>query len=167
MTLAELNALQPSSLAEAEFARCCASARWASRMAAARPFTDLDALASAADRIWWSLDADDWLEAFAAHPRIGGRPTSAWSAGEQARAASAPDEMRERIALGNERYERTFGYTFLVCATGRSAEEILAALEARLSDDPDAELLVAAEEQRKITHLRLKKLVAPSTSEGA
>ena len=160
MTLAELNALQPSSSAESEFVRCCASARWASAMAARRPFADPEALASAADRTWWSPDAAHPPEAFNAHPRIGGRIDSAWSNEEQARAATASDDVRERIRIGNEQYERRFGYTFLVCATGRSADEILMLLEERMSNPPEAELRVAAEEQRKIMNLRLKKLVA-------
>jgi len=129
-------------------------------MAAARPFADLEAMTKTADRIWGSLDRADWLEAFAAHPRIGGRAESAWSREEQARAAAATDDVRERLALANDAYEQRFGYTFLVCATGKTAGEILESLDTRLPNPPEIELRVAAEEQRKITNLRLRKLVA-------
>jgi len=161
VTLSELNVLEPSSRAETEFERCCASTKWAHLMATARPFADFEAMTHAADRIWWSLDAVDWLEAFAAHPRIGGRPESAWSSEEQATAAAAADDVRDHLSRANETYERRFGYVFLVYATGKTAEEILKTLDVRLRNAPETELRVAAEEQRKITNLRLKKLVAP------
>jgi 2-oxo-4-hydroxy-4-carboxy-5-ureidoimidazoline decarboxylase len=160
VTLAELNSL-PASLAEAEFARCCGSLRWARIIAAARPFTTFDALLAAADRVWESLDTVDRLQAFAAHPRIGGQTSSSWSAEEQAGAASATEDIRERLARGNREYERRFGYTFLVCATGKSADEMLTLLERRLQHAAGEELPIAAGEQRKITHLRLRKLVTP------
>jgi OHCU decarboxylase len=160
VTLSELNVLEPPSRAEAEFERCCASTKWAHLMAAARPFADLEAMTAAADRIWWSLDAGDWLEAFAAHPRIGGRPESAWSSEEQATAAATADDVRDRLSRANEAYERRFGHTFLVCATGKTAEEILGMLETRWRNAPEFELRVAADEQRKITNIRLKKLVS-------
>jgi 2-oxo-4-hydroxy-4-carboxy-5-ureidoimidazoline decarboxylase len=160
VTLAELNTLESASRAEAELWRCCASTKWSRLMAAARPFADLEAMTEAADRFWWSLDAADWLEAFAAHPRIGARAESAWSREEQARAATGPDDVREHLARANDAYQQRFGYTFLVCATGKTAKEILAILEIRLPNAPEIELRVAAEEQRKITNLRLRKLVA-------
>ncbi len=152
--------LDPASRVEGEFERCCASTRWARLLAAARPFADVEAMTNAADRIWWSLDAGDWHEAFVAHPRIGGRAESVWSKEEQSRAAAAAEDVRDHLARGNEAYEQRFGYTFLVCATGRTAEEILEMLENRLTNVPEIELRVAAEEQRKITNLRLRKLVA-------
>ena len=124
-----------------------------------RPFANIDVLAAVAQRLWWSLAVADWLEAFAAHPRIGERAASVWSAQEQARASRTSDEVRERLARGNREYERRFGYTFLVCATDKSAEEILDILERRLHNEPGDELQVAAGEQRKITDLRLMKLV--------
>ena len=159
MTLDELNRL-PSPRAAAEFTRCCGSSRWASSMAAARPFARFDAMVQKGDEIWESLEKTDWLEAFAAHPRIGDRgAVSAWPAAEQSGMQSAGDPTKDRLAALNELYERRFGYTFIVCATGKSPAEMLALLEARISNGPNAELRIAADEQRKITGLRLAKLV--------
>jgi 2-oxo-4-hydroxy-4-carboxy-5-ureidoimidazoline decarboxylase len=158
MILDELNRLSVAG-AEAEFLRCCGSKRWAKMMAKARPFGRYDVLSATAERLWWSLDAADWLEAFAAHPRIGDRPTSAWSAEEQSAASSPTDDVRARLVRGNQQYEMKFGYTFLVCATGQSAVDLLAVLERRLDGRPADELQVAAAEQRKITSLRLEKLL--------
>jgi len=133
-------------------------------MAGARPFASLDAAGAAADRIWTSLDRSDWLEAFAAHPRIGAAAPAGqageWSAREQAGAADASATVQRRLAESNRAYEHHFGYIFIVCATGKSAGEMLQLLEQRLNNAPDAELLVAAGEQRKITRLRLCKLLS-------
>jgi len=158
MTLAELNRLTESR-AEAELMRCCASHRWAHLMAVERPFAGPSVMAAVAQRLWWALAAADWLEAFAAHPRIGERPPSAWSAQEQGRVAEIGDDVRARLAAGNRAYEKRFGYTFIVCATGKSAEEMLAILEERLHHEPADELQIAADEQRKITELRLNRLI--------
>lgn len=158
MTLIELNRL-PDSSAQAEFLKCCASHRWAHLMFAERPFANVDVLAAVAQRLWWSLAAADWLEAFAAHPRIGERATSAWSEQEQARARQASEAVRARLAAGNRAYEDRFGYTFIVCATDKSAGEILEILERRLHNEPGDELQIAADEQRKITALRLTTLI--------
>lgn len=160
MTLEGLNGLA-ADRATTELRRCCGSNRWALAMAAARPFASEDALLAIAERLWWSLDAADWLEAFAAHPRIGDRPTSAWSSEEQAAASAASAEVRNRLAHGNRAYEQRFGYTFLVCATDRSAADILDMLERRLPGSAADELQIAAAEQRKITTLRLQKLLRP------
>jgi OHCU decarboxylase len=158
MTVVELNRL-PDARAEGELMRCCASHRWAHLMAVERPFANLAAMAAVAQRLWWSLAAADWLEAFAAHPRIGERATTAWSAQEQARAMATGDASRARLVAGNRAYEERFGYTFIVCATDKSAEEILEVLEQRLRNEPADELQIAADEQRKITELRLRKLI--------
>jgi len=158
MTLAELNRL-PEARAEAELMRCCASHRWSHLMAAERPFAGASVMAAVAQRLWWSLAAADWLEAFAAHPRIGEQTPSAWSAQEQGRAAEIGDDVRARLAAGNREYEQRFGYTFIVCATGKSADEMLVMLEQRLHHEPADELQIAADEQRKITELRLNKLI--------
>jgi OHCU decarboxylase len=158
MTLVELNRL-PDARAESELLRCCASHRWAHLMAVERPFVNIDVIAAVAQRLWWSLAAADWLEAFAAHPRIGERATSAWSVQEQAQAMAISDDTRARLVAGNRAYEERFGYTFLVSATGKSADEILAMLDRRLRNEPGDELQVAADEQRKITALRLTKLL--------
>jgi OHCU decarboxylase len=144
---------------------CCASHRWAERMAALRPFPLLEAVLAAAEETWWRLEREDWLAAFAAHPRIGERATAGhadrgWSAGEQAGAAGLEAERAARLAELNRRYEERFGWVYLVCATGRSGDEMLEILERRLGDEPEHELRVAAAEQAKITRLRLEKLLA-------
>jgi OHCU decarboxylase len=160
MTVVELNRL-PDARAEGELMRCCASHRWAHLMAAERPFANLAVMSAVAQRFWWSLAAADWLEAFAAHPRIGERATTAWSVQEQARAMETGDASRARLVAGNRAYEERFGYTFIVCATDKAADEILAVLEQRLRNEPADELQIAADEQRKITELRLRKLITP------
>jgi 2-oxo-4-hydroxy-4-carboxy-5-ureidoimidazoline decarboxylase len=128
-------------------------------MVAERPFSTLAVMRVIAQRLWWSLAAADWLEAFAAHPRIGERATSAWSAQEQARATESGSPANARLASGNRAYEERFGYTFIVCATDKSADEILATLEERLHHEPADELQIAADEQRKITERRLNRLI--------
>jgi 2-oxo-4-hydroxy-4-carboxy-5-ureidoimidazoline decarboxylase len=164
--LAALNALAPEAAREA-LLRCCGSSRWAARVAAARPFPDEAALAGAARAVWEELSREDFLEAFSHHPRIGDREalrrkfasTAAWAAGEQAGAAHAPEEVLARVEAGNRAYEARFGHIFIVCATGKSAAEMLALLEARLGNEPAAELRIAAGEQAKITEIRLEKLL--------
>jgi OHCU decarboxylase len=160
MTLTDLNQMDPAA-AKAEFRRCCGSTRWAEAMTEARPFARLDAMQQTADAIWTSLDREDWLEAFAAHPVIGDEPagTSQWSAAEQSGMRSADDDMKSRLSAMNREYRKRFGYIFIVCATGKSAGEMVALLTERLSHDPAGELAIAAEEQRKITALRLAKLL--------
>jgi allantoicase len=150
------NALTAHALT-AELLRTCASKRWAEQLAARFPFVDAAALMAAGDRVWRGLDRSDWLEAFAAHPRIGERGGGAWSTGEQAGAASAADTTRAALVAGNQAYEARFGHIYLVCATGKSGDELLALLNARLGNDPEPELAVAVEEHRKITNLRLMK----------
>ena len=159
MTLHELNALT-SDAAAREFLRCCGSSRWARAMAAARPFATIQAMTDAADNIWNGLAPRDWLEAFGAHPRIGetGR-SEAWAQQEQSGAREVSDAVREWLRDANRAYEARFGYIFIVCATGNSAGEMLSNLEQRLANDPDAEIRVAAEEQRKITRVRMEKLM--------
>jgi allantoicase len=165
-----LNAL-PAGQAEAELLACCGSREWARQVAAARPWPGFDDLAATADRVWAGLGRDDWLEAFAAHPRIGARASAApagtsgtgagWSGREQAGAAAADAAVLAGLAEGNRDYQARFGHIFLVCASGRAAAELLDELRRRLGNDPATELRVAAEEQRKITRLRLDKLVRP------
>lgn len=156
-----LNAL-PAEQAEAELLACCSAPEWASRVAAARPFADAAALAASADEVWATLGPDDWLEAFAAHPRIGGRAaTVSWSGEEQAGVGEADPGVLGALVEGNLAYERRFGHVFLISASGHKAEELLAALRERLDNDPETELRVAASEQRKITRLRLDRLLRP------
>lgn len=156
--LDRLNGL-PSGDAVTELLRCCGSRAWARQMAASRPFRDLAALRDAADRIGSRLGREDWLEAFAVHPRIGEKG-SRWSEAEQAGARSADRETLAALVEANRRYESRFDHIFIVCATGKSAAEMLDLLRARLDNDPETELRIAAEEQRKITNLRLEKLLA-------
>jgi 2-oxo-4-hydroxy-4-carboxy-5-ureidoimidazoline decarboxylase len=130
-------------------------------MMASRPFAGWNELLEKADAIWWSLDKADWQEAFAAHPRIGERkPDTRWANDEQSAAAGASSAVANALAEANRAYEKRFGHIYIVCATGRSGEEMLAVAEERLSNAPEDELRIAAEEQRKITHLRLLKLVS-------
>jgi 2-oxo-4-hydroxy-4-carboxy-5-ureidoimidazoline decarboxylase len=158
MRLDELNAL-PDAEAAAAFLRCCGSMRWARMMAAARPFAGAHALAAAGETAAESLDRPDWLEAFAAHPQIGASTQSSWAAAEQAGSRSASDEVRKRLVEANRAYHERFGYIFIVCATGKSAAEMLRLLEDRLTNDAATEWRFAAGEQRKITRLRLAKLL--------
>jgi allantoicase len=145
--------LDPSALR-----RVCAADRWVETLAKARPFGSWEEMTGAAARIWRALAPADRLEAFAAHPRIGERK-GGWSAGEQAGTDGAAELTMRRIAEVNRAYEEKFGFVFLVCATGRTAEEILAAAQARLGNDPETELEIATAEQERITELRLEKLV--------
>ena len=180
MRLDDLNALNADAAA-GELLRCCGSSRWARQMAASRPFASSEALMASADSYWGALDGADWLEAFAAHPKIGaggvdgaGRAgfdqrratplpehgaAQDWSAQEQAGAAGAADATLQRLAKLNRDYEARFGYIFIVCATGKSAAEMLELLERRIGHDPETEIRIAADEQRKITRLRLMKLL--------
>jgi allantoicase len=140
---------------DAELHAVCGSKRWAVRMAALRPFEDLAAMRRASDRIWFALDEEDWLEAFAAHPKIGEGKHP-----EQAGTRSATAATLDGLALGNAAYQAKFGFIYIVCATGRSADEMLAILERRVGGTRAAELRTAAEEQAKIVHLRLEKLTS-------
>jgi OHCU decarboxylase len=165
VTLEGLDAL-PAADAGAELLACCGSRRWAREMAPRRPFADVAALLAAADEVWWALGPDDWHEAFRAHPRIGerkaapaqGARAAGWSAQEQAGAAG--DDAAAALAEGNRAYEERFGHIYIVCATGKTADEMLAILRARLANDAATELRAAAAEQAKITKLRLEKLLA-------
>jgi OHCU decarboxylase len=163
--LERLNALSAEEM-EAELLKCCGSTLWARRMNDARPFDNLEGLLLAADSVWWALDEEDWLEAFSRHPKIGEKEAERaqaeaareWSAQEQSGTDSATEETRRELAAANREYESKFGYIYIICATGKTAAEMLALLKARLQNEPEEEIRVAAEEQRRITHLRLQKL---------
>lgn len=155
-----LSALPSDQLAD-DFRACCASQRWVQAMMARRPFATFDALLEAADAVWRGLEPADWREAFVAHPRIGERGAGGWAEQEQAGTAAAASETLTALEEGNRVYEERFGHVFLICASGLSAEQMLAALRERLPNEPATEEGVAAEEQRKITRLRLQKLVHP------
>ena len=163
-SLERLNALSAEE-AEAEFLKCCGSTLWARRMMDERPFHDLQELLTKADAEWWALDKEDWLEAFSRHPKIGEKKSERaqaeearrWSEQEQSGTRSADEETRRELAELNRAYLRKFGYIYIICATGKTADEMLAILKERLTNDADREIHVAAEEQRRITHLRLIK----------
>jgi OHCU decarboxylase len=157
VNLADLNEL-PESEALKKFRACCGSSRWATKMTELRPFESRNELLAAADEVWNSLGPDDWREAFAHHPRIGDRATGT-AATEQSGMRTAADNVRAELAMANHEYEERFGYIYIVCATGRTAGEMLEIVKERLSNEPDTELKVAAEEQRKITQIRLKTQV--------
>ncbi|WP_446225385.1 2-oxo-4-hydroxy-4-carboxy-5-ureidoimidazoline decarboxylase [Nocardia sp. IBHARD005] len=145
--------------AEETLLACCSAPRWARAIAAARPYATTDALLAAADAALTALDDDEIDEALADHPRIGDRPTSAASAREQSGVAGA--DVRAALAEGNRAYEAKFGHIYLVCAAGRSGEELLAVLRARLDNDSATERQVMRTELAKINRLRLAGLVAP------
>jgi 2-oxo-4-hydroxy-4-carboxy-5-ureidoimidazoline decarboxylase len=147
-----------------EILPCCGSLAWAESLAARRPFAEAEELCALSDAVWAGLAEDDWREAFDSHPRIGQTharaattESLAWSSEEQ-RAAVSPDEAAKLAqAEANRQYEEKFGRIFIVCATGKSAAEILAICQRRMSNTPAAEMLEAAEQQRQITQLRLRR----------
>jgi 2-oxo-4-hydroxy-4-carboxy-5-ureidoimidazoline decarboxylase len=161
--LARWNRLPPKEAAK-EVLPCCGSNSWAEKMAAQRPIADETALLAACDMACTGLAASDWLEAFRSHPRIGGSisasnsaRSAAWSREEQRGAESQDDDMKMLMTEGNCTYEERFGRTFIICATGKSSAEILDSLRRRLRNGDSTEFYEAAEQQRQITHLRLKK----------
>jgi len=156
--LAALNAA-PQKQALADFLRCCGSRVWAGAMAVGRPHPSLLALEKAADSVWSHCSREDWLEAFSAHPAIGQRG-GAWSREEQSSAAGASAETLRQLEELNLRYREKFGYTFIVCATGRTANEMLDILRRRIENDAESEIRNAAHEQHLIARLRLRKLLS-------
>lgn len=147
--------------------RCCASRVWVKRIIDHRPFRELLQIKSIADQIWFNLEEVDWLEAFRGHPKIGDvnslrkkySNTASWTKTEQSGVESTSDAVLQDLKRFNEEYEREFGFIFIICATGKSAEEMLATLQARLLNSREEELRHAVIEQAKITHLRLGKLL--------
>lgn len=160
MALAQFNTLSGEE-AETQLYSCFAHRKWAARVAAGRPYADWSELMAAAEAAWSELGRSDWLEAFAAHPRIGerGGHSPATSQREQSKVMRGGGETLASLADENRRYENRFGHVFLIAASGRSAEEILQSLRQRMKNDPATELSVAAVEQRKITQLRLEQLL--------
>ena len=168
-TLVRWNRL-PASEAESEVLACCGSRTWARALTSRRPFTGEAMLLAAADEIWRNLTVADWMEAFASHPRIGESPTmeaqgkkspgarsAEWSADEQSRAGLAPEATKAALREANREYENRFGRTFIVCANGKSATEILEILRRRLENDPGTELQEASAQQLEITRIRLRR----------
>ena len=144
---------------------CCGSKAWARGLAVRRPIHDEAALLAASNEVWNNLREADWMEAFRSHPRIGeshgppavSRQAAAWSRTEQQRVALAEEEVKLALAEGNRAYEKRFHRIFIVCATGKSLPEIFAILQRRLQNDDKTELHEAAEQQRLIAQIRLKK----------
>ncbi len=161
--LADWNAAPLEAAAE-QILACCGSRAWAHEMANRRPLPDETALMAASDLVWRSLNESDWMEAFNSHPRIGepsgpslSAQSAAWAMQEQKEVADAGDVVKIGLAEGNREYERKFERIFIVCATGKSAAELLEILRQRLQNDAAAELHEAAEQQRQITQIRLRK----------
>jgi 2-oxo-4-hydroxy-4-carboxy-5-ureidoimidazoline decarboxylase len=165
MKLNEINELDHEGARDA-FLKCCGSSRWAELMATARPYSSEEDLYNGADSAFQELERDDWLDAFAAHPKIGDIDslrkkfgnTRDWAQSEQAGVAGTAVSVLEKLDEGNRAYEEKFGYIFIVCATGKSAEEMLSILNGRITNHPDQEIAIASEEQKKITLIRLGKL---------
>lgn len=166
MTLHDLNTLPKQQLKE-ELTKCCGSSAWVSKMLPFFPADDLVELLEDAEEQWWKCSEADWKEAFSHHPKIGDieslqkkfASTAGWASGEQSGVNTASQQTLEELAEGNKQYEEKFGYIFIVCATGKSADEMLAMLEIRLQNSPEVEIEIAADEQNKITKLRLEKLL--------
>lgn len=162
-TLSAWNEAETQAALDAMLA-CCGARRWAKGMVETRPIANIADLSAAADRIWGTMKEADWMEAFACHPRIGerkvvhaSRKSAAWSQQEQSSANNAAERVLAELEEGNLLYEQRFGFTYIVCATGKSAEEMLAILNQRLAGDRATELIEAAEQQRQITQIRLRK----------
>jgi 2-oxo-4-hydroxy-4-carboxy-5-ureidoimidazoline decarboxylase len=166
MTLHELNTLPGQQLIE-ELTKCCGSLSWVNRMLPFVPADDMIELLEDAEEQWWQCSEEDWKEAFDHHPKIGDvesltkkfASTVQWASGEQSGVNVASKETIEALAEGNRLYEEKFGYIFIVCATGKSAEEMLGMLQSRLKNKPEEEIQIAADEQNKITKLRIEKLL--------
>ena len=167
MTLQELNTLSDEQVKK-EFFTCCGSSLWVEKMMAVKPFSNMNDLLVKADRAWNATVEKDWLEAFSHHPKIGDlknlekkfASTKALAGSEQASVQTASQKILEQLAEGNTLYENKFGFIFIVCATGKSAEEMLTLLNRRINNDRPAELKIAAVEQQKIIKLRLQKLIS-------
>ena len=166
MTLEYFNQLEETEGA-AQLTRCCGARKWVRHMLKARPFSDAQSLFDEAEKYWKLCKREDYLEAFEQHPKIGDlkslqekfASTKAWASGEQSGVESAKPETILHLAEGNRFYEDKFGHIFIVCATGKSAQEMLGLLNERLLNEADQELHVAAEEQMKITRIRLQKML--------
>jgi 2-oxo-4-hydroxy-4-carboxy-5-ureidoimidazoline decarboxylase len=166
MTLEELNQLSPQELA-VQLSNCCAAKNWVQGMVSVAPFKSKEILISAANRIWQELNHLDYLSAFDAHPRIGDVTTlkkkyasTQLTAGkEQAGMVVASDCIIEKMKSLNDAYVEKFGFIFIVCATGKTAEQMLELINQRINNEYEKEIQIAAAEQMKITEIRLKKLL--------
>ena len=167
MTLKEFNNLPENEVLK-QFSICCGASKWTEQMINSCPFQNKNELLKMAEETWFSLSGQDWLEAFSHHPKIGNirslqskfQKTAKLSESEQKGISHVSEDLLKEIEEGNQLYEKKFGYIFIVCATGKTAEEMLALLNERLKNDPEAELLTAAKEQNKIIQLRLGNLLS-------
>ncbi|MFD2934283.1 2-oxo-4-hydroxy-4-carboxy-5-ureidoimidazoline decarboxylase [Spirosoma flavum] len=167
MTLSELNQLPDAQLKETLFT-CCGSSSWINKLAKIFPVESKEMLFEQSDISWFACSESDWREAFTHHPKIGDinslrekfANTKVWAEGEQSGVSVSSQQVLEDLSAGNRRYEEKFGYIFIVCATGKSAEEMLEILTARLPNSPEDEILIAMQEQNKIAKIRLEKLLA-------
>lgn len=165
MTLAEFNLLSNAKVQELLF-KCCGCTAWAEQLAHEIPFASIRELKHKSDNIWFSCDHSSWMEAFTHHPKIGDlksleekfASTKHLASAEQSGIDSSATEVLKQLKEGNDRYEDKFGYIFIVCATGKSADEMLSLLQQRLNNDRSDEIKIAINEQNKITHLRLNNL---------
>jgi 2-oxo-4-hydroxy-4-carboxy-5-ureidoimidazoline decarboxylase len=166
MTLHELNMLSKPQLRQ-ELLKCCGSSGWVEKVMSFFPVEDMVELLNDAEEQWYQCSPEDWKEAFSHHPKIGDidslkkkfASTANWAMGEQSGTSTASEETIRALAKANKEYEEKFGYIFIVCASGKSADEMLHILESRLPNDPRKEIGIAADEQNKITRLRLEKLL--------
>lgn len=166
MSIEKLNSLEKNTLKE-EFLKCCGSNNWAENLVNEFPFESEQELFSKSDNVWNSLNKNDYLEAFSQHPKIGDinslakkfANTKGWAENEQSGVNSANQQVIEELAEYNDIYDKRFGYIFIVCATGKSAQEMLDILKSRVDNDAEKELKIASEEQNKITKIRLEKLL--------
>lgn len=166
MTIHDLNHLPPEDLKDTLF-KCCGSTSWVNKMLSVFPVEDYVDLTEDAEEKWWECSEKDWREAFTHHPKIGDinslkrkfASTAQWASGEQSGVNTASEETLQQLAEGNQRYEEKFGYIFIICATGRSADDMLNDLQSRLNNDTATEIKIAADQQMQITKIRLGKLL--------
>jgi 2-oxo-4-hydroxy-4-carboxy-5-ureidoimidazoline decarboxylase len=166
MTIQELNHLPQQQLKD-ELFKCCGSTAWVNKMITVFPVEDYVDLMEDAEEKWYECSEEDWREAFTHHPKIGDinslkerfANTARWASGEQAGVNAASDEILQKLSEGNRLYEERFGYIFIVCATGKRADEMLEILQSRLNNDAKREIEVAADQQMQITKIRLSKLL--------
>ncbi len=171
MTIASLNELKPEA-AHLAFMQCCTADAWVERMVAAMPFSNVETLVSQADINWQGLTQTDYLQAFEGHPKIGDvsslrekyRSTEKIAAGEQSGVNTATETTLRQLKQFNDDYEEKFGFIFIICATGKTASQMLEILSQRIVNERSEEIINAAEEQRKILQIRLEKMIAAHTN---
>lgn len=162
-----INSKQPIDLNKELLTKCCGSEKWINSMIREMPFNTKEEIFNNAEKVWYSLNKEDWLEAFSQHPKIGDinsltekfYSTKELAGNEQAGVNNASIETLTELAKLNDEYEKKFGYIFIVCASGKSADEMLHIIKERIKNNSETEIKIAMEEQNKITKLRLEKLI--------